>query len=513
MVGQGMKKSYSLVLSTINGVLYLVAIGLWLSIPDERWLCLSTTLFALALSLFLMMMNWNEVVVYLRSQWFKKVTASLISLFLIFCILSLLNYLSYKTPKTWDFNFAKLNSLSKQTLQVVDSVEGPLEFIVFASRDQIAPIRALTELYRYQKADITIRIIDPEVRPDLVAQFEITRSNVIVVKSGERRELVSTLNELNITNAILRLSRTHDPLLCFTSGRGEKGLSDQSPEGLLNFSNLLTQSSYRVQELLLSTLVEVPADCQVLAVIAPELSYRADEIEMIQEYLSSGRGLLLALGPNLNEDRHERLRELLERWGLYLSNDLVIDRRSHVSGSNGTIPLISEFLSDHPIIRGLQGMVFFPLTSSIEFGDRPDIDHYPLIATSSFPHSWAERSPQSLVDGTLQFNEGVDLPGPVLVMAAAENSRTQGRIVALGNGTLIHNNYANYGMNNLLVMNALSWLTREERLIAFDSPLVKDEPIFINSHQLGLIFYFSVIFAPLFLLLIAFVAYRRRARL
>lgn len=509
-----MMKNFSLVLSTINGILYLVAIALWLSVPDELWLCLSTTLFSLSLSLFLVFLNWKEVKVLITSLWFKKVTGSLISVFLLFCILALLNYLSFKTPKTWDFNFARLNSLSQQTKQVLDSIDGPVEAIVFASRDQAAPIRALLELFRYEKSDFSISVIDPEVRPDLVQQHGISRPNVISMNYLGRREIVQTLNELNITNGLLRLSREHDPVICFSLGHGEGDLANDGQEGLSYLRELLESTSYGIRQLLLPSLLEVPEECSAFAIIGPELSFRDVELEMIGEYLESGGGLLVALGPNLNEDKFKNFRALLETWGVALSNDLVIDRTNHVSGSNGSIPLVSRFQSGHPIVQNFQGVVFFPLTSSIEqIAQLDGIKYHSLVETTDFPSSWAERDLQSIMEGNIVYNEGDDLPGPVTMMAALEFSETKSRAVIVGNGHMVHNSYANYGMNNLLIMNALSWVAQEERLIAFETAAIKDEPVFINNHQLGLIFYFSVIFLPVLLLLVALIVYRRRSKL
>lgn len=508
-----MNKTLSNTLNSINLILYLVAIALWLSIPDEFWLCLSLTGFNISLSLMLAFLHRDYLWVLFKSSWFSSATNSVISLVLTFLIFSLLNYLSFKSPVQWDFNQNKSNSLTAQTVQVIESLNGPTEMILFANKEMAGPMRALSELYRYQNSNISVRVIDPELRPDLVAQYKVLKPNVIVIEHNNKRETVETLNELYVTNALIRLSRDIDPKICFSTGHNELDLKNNKENGLSIFAGLLQQNAYQLQALMTSIVLEIPSDCRALAIVNPRLSFQEEEIKMIKEYVQQGGGLLVALGPDFNEDRFENLRSLLFDKGIKVNNDLVIDMASHVSGSNGSIPLVSSFEEDHPIVKGFQGNVFFPLTSSLEPAF-PNLQVKTLVKTSNAPYSWAERSVEAIVQGNYSPENSGNLLGPVSVMMSYESEKSgEGRIVALGNGTLLMNSYANFAQNGLLMMNALSWLVKEDRLIAFDIAGLKDEPIFINAHQMGLIFYTSVILIPLLLLFMAFHIFRRRAKL
>jgi ABC-type uncharacterized transport system involved in gliding motility auxiliary subunit len=506
-------KTLSTTLNSINLILYLVAIALWLSIPDEFGLCLSLTVFNFSLSLMLAFIHKDYLFILLKSSWFARVSNSLISLGLVFLIFALLNYLSFKSPLQWDFNENKLNSLTTQTLQVIESITEPTEMILFANKEMTAPMRALTELYRYQNSNISIRVIDPELRPDLVSKYQILKPNVILIEYNGKQEIVETLNELAVTNALIRLSRSIDPKICFTTGHNELDLKLNKENGMSIFAQLLEQNSYRLESLMTSILLEIPQDCRTLAIINPRLSFQEDEVTMIEEFVKQGGGLLVAIGPDFNEDRFGNLRALLFNKGIKVNNDLVIDKTSHVSGSNGSIPLVSTFEENHPVVKGFQGNVFFPLTSSLELAF-PNKQVQPLVKTSNAPYSWAERSVDSIIQGTYSPDNQGNLIGPITVMMSYESQdKQEGRIIALGNGTLLMNSYANFAQNGLLMMNALSWLVKEDRLIAFDIAGIKDEPIFINSHQMGLIFYTSVILIPLLLLFMAFHIFRRRANL
>lgn len=521
-----MNKFLGFTLTATNIILYLVMIALWLSIPDELWLCLSLTAFNFSLSLMIIFLERQRLAVLVKSHWFKSFGQALVSIFLVFCILGLLNYLSFKTPKAWDLTAYKLNSLSYQTRNLLNNlssaeVEGAqkITFKIFANREQAPAIRSLVELYRLENASLGIEVIDPEVRPDLVKRYEVTKNNSIIVEKGDRREKVETLNELHLTNALIRITRTDDPVLCFTTGHDEADLSQTGAEGYSYFRDLLIKNSYRMQGILTAALSEIPAECRVVALLAPQKSFRMTELEVLSDYLNTGGSLLVAIGPDFNQDLHQDLRELLKGFDIMIHNDLVIDEQSHVSGSNGTIPLINRFNKDHPITKNFEGLVFLPLSSSLEIlgesgnqeNNKKKIQHSVLLETTPAPFSWAEKNIDSLVAGDSTYNEDEDIAGPIPLVVALEDSKS--RLVIMGNGNLLMNSYSNYGANFLLVQNALSWLAKEERLIAFETAAVKDEPVFVSGAQLGIIFYFSVIFVPLMLLLLAFYVYRRRSKL
>jgi len=73
--------------------------------------------------------------------------------------------------------------------------------------------------------------------------------------------------------------------------------------------------------------------------------------------------------------------------------------------------------------------------------------------------------------------------------------------------------YSNFGQNFTFFLNGVSWAVDEGRLISFNLPSIKNDPIFISSPQLGVIFYFSVVLAPILLFGMAAFFYRRRLAL
>jgi hypothetical protein len=79
-----------------------------------------------------------------------------------------------------------------------------------------------------------------------------------------------------------------------------------------------------------------------------------------------------------------------------------------------------------------------------------------------------------------------------------------------GNSTFVLNAYQKFGANYAMFINTLSWLIDEDRLISFDLPVIQNEPMFISPQQMGIIFYFSVLFSPLVLFGVSIYMYRRK---
>lgn len=508
-----MNKLLQTTLTVTNVVLYLVMAALWISIPGEFWLNFFLTAFNFSLTLLLVFVARKEISIYLKSSVFKGFVAASVGALLLLCILGLVNYMAFKTPAAWDFTYAGLNSLTQQSRNVLDSIDEEIEVKIFATQGKVAPLKGLVELYRLQKSDLSIQVIDPELRPDEVERYNVTSNQTIVLSLNDKSEQVLEANELNITNALLRLTRVESPQVCFVTGHSEVNLDKEGEQGHTYLKDLMLKSSYVVKKILTVGLESVPSDCRSVVLMGPSQGLRPDEVQMLNAFVRGGGGLIVGVNPNFNQDQHTDLREMLKELGVDVRNNLVIDAQNHVSGSQGTVPLIQKFPQTHPIVKNFDGVVFFPLSSSLhESVSEIESSFDPLVRTSTAPQSWAETSTEQIIASKSVYNEGEDVPGPVTLAAALtpDPGEEHGRLVVFGNATLLMNAYANYGKNYNLFLNALSWVSNEDQLISFDTPQILDVPVFISAPQLGIIFYFSVVFGPLLLLGAAFLVYRRR---
>lgn len=507
-----MKNKYSLLLFTINIVLYLVVIALWVSIPDSMTLNISVTILTLVISLLLIWLNQEQFRAFYQSSQFKKFSETLLTVFLVFCLLGVANYWAFKHPIQSDLSLFKINSLTDQTKSILKNTPGKMKFKIFARKQESFAWYALADLYRSEKNDIEIEKIDIDVRPDLVLEYGITNEAAMIIEYNEKRQQVNDRDELNITNAIIKISRSSDPVVYFLTGVGEGNLSTKENEGLKFIFDAIKNSAIDLRTINLKTTQEIPFDARAVILLGPKDLITKNEIAVIDRFIMRGGRFFLGLDPDLNHDINRELRNYLLKFHLNLRNDLVMDTKSFVNGSNGTIPLIETFNKDHPITSKFKGQVFFPLVSSVEEFE-PQLKKNNekvsfLTFSSNFPDSWGETDLKEIISSNVHFTATKDIAGPLSIGAAWEDGKS--KVLVFGNSSFVQNAYMKFGNNYALFLNSLSWLVDEDRLISFNLPIVQSERIFISGPQFGIIFYFSVIFSPLILFGIAFFMYRRK---
>lgn len=507
------RKWYNILIAITNSILYLVVVALWISIPEELTLNLAVTCVTLILTALSIYLNRAVLSVYYKSHHFKKLTEALTFFGLLFCLFGVGNYWAYKHPVQFDWSVIKLNSLTDQSKNILKEMNEPITFKMFARKTESLAWMTLLDFYRVEKPSINIEKIDIDVRPDLVGDYQISDAATLVIEYKGKRQKVTERDELNITNGLIKISRSNDPVVYFVQGHGEADINSVENEGAKYIFEAARNSAIDVRPLNLVSAQEVPFDAKALILWGPKTSLQPSEIAVIKRFLERKGNLMVAIDPELNGDNHAELRNLLQNYKMIVRNDLVVDRKSFVNGSNGSIPMVESYNADHAITRRFKGQIFFPLVASLEAIPNEVLKDVPgtvtsLASSTPFPDSWGETSLKELAAQEMVFTREKDRPGPLSLVLAYEGPTN--KIVAFGNSTFVINAYLKFGNNYAFFLNSLSWLVDEDRLISFNLPIIQSEPVFISAPQMGIIFYFSVLFSPLVLFGLGVFMYRRR---
>ena len=237
-------------------------VALWIAIPDEFNLCLIITIVTLLMTIGMIIWDRKRLSVVYESSQFSNFAQAFTAAFLLFGILGMINYFAWKNPIQWDVTGNSNYTLTDQTLKIVRNAKKEMKFIIFAKRAEFNTIKALTDLYFFEKNNIQREYIDVETRPDLVSAHNILKSPSIIVEYEERREHVTTLNELSLTNAIKKLSLGKLPMIVFTTGHGEANLESSENEGFSHLAGMLKNSNYKVAQLNTATTRTIPAETE-----------------------------------------------------------------------------------------------------------------------------------------------------------------------------------------------------------------------------------------------------------
>ncbi len=513
-----MKSVFKIFLAVVSLMGAVLLALLWGQISHDRTLAWSLAAFDGLLLILAAATNLQALKDAWRAWRFYQIGARASNLLLTFCILGLVNYLAFKHPWQLDFSPGKLNTLSDQTARVLKSLESPVKLTAVSVASERAPLLALAELYRMQKSDVEIDHIDLEKRPDLAQSYHLTTPAAMLVSYGGREQLVTEISELQITNALIVLSSGKATKLYATTGHGELDFARTDKEGASTMAGILKAQAFEVIPLALAQTSEIPADASALMIWGPRKGFLAQELDILRSFINKGGTLVVALDPQVGEDHIAPLRSLLAEYGVGISNGLVVDSISHVSGSSGSIPIVKKFNKTHQATKDIQGQVFFPFASSITSVPTKHngvVSFHSLADSSTYPASWMETDMAQVKSGKVTFEAGKDAKGPQSMAGTFERYLDKGgqqRIVAFGNSTLVLNAYANMTDNFTLVTNSISWSLGQGRLISFDLPALADPSIALSAMQMNAALAFSVFLAPLVFLALALAVYRHRLK-
>ena len=399
-----------------------------------------------------------------------------------------------------DWTTDKIYTLSDQTKNILHGLDREVQVIAFFSpnptNNQLVRDRQraqiLLEMYQRETDKLTFELVDPYSGAMKSQEYGIQFDGTTVFESGEVREQVTTVDEQKFTSAILKVVSDELVKIYFLTGHEEQAIDDFEQKGYSQTKEELEKQNYRVETLSLATQPEVPADCAALIVPGPKAPLMAHEVNAISEYLDRDGKLFLMLDPLLNsaEEPNQALVDLMDKWGVTIGNDLVLDRIRPafflVGGSQPEAPTLDAF-EFHQITQEVYRPVTFQLARSVtpKTNVRSDLNIKSLVKTTDeIGGSWGETKRRA--DGTfepdLSYTEGEDTPPPVslavVVERGGEASTTEDtlsadtqeesgtRIVVVGDSDFANNFFFHGTGGGDFFLNAVNWLTLEEDLIA-----------------------------------------------
>lgn len=424
---------------------------------------------------------------------------------------------SYRHDWRKDFTETGRHSLSEQTVSVLRDLDEPIQVSVFVRKASptYEEVKELFDLYEYRTDNFHLEIIDPDLNPARAREVDIMRyGSVVAFFEGETgRETITDLTEEQITNALIKVTRGEKKKVYFLGGHGERLLDDREDGGLTVVKQLLTDKNYEPQPLMLMREESVPEDCAILVVAGPQTDLAGPEIESIERYIDQGGRALFLIDP----ETASSLKPLLEKYGIVLGDDYVVDRLSRLFGGDYLMPVPTTY-SNHPITRNFNIMAFFPVARSVSTGEATGVRASWLAKTGE--GSWAETDLEALEKNRASFDPQRDIPGPVTLGVAsemvssdaAEGESGGGAIVVYGDSDFVTNSRINLSGNSYLFMNTINWLAREETLIAIPPKETKFSPVVLTAAEGRLLFLLPVVVLPGVVFLAAGFVFIRRSR-
>lgn len=398
-------------------------------------------------------------------------------------------------------------SLSQQTTNILAGLDREIQLTCFFKETTAGKkeLEDLLEEYRSGSNLIIYDFIDPDKDPVAARRHEIKSYGTIVVESGGLQEKISVISEDEITNTILKVTRTERKRIYFVTGHGEKSIEGTDPEGINKLKDAILSENYDISEILTLREEEIPRDCEILVVAAAEKDIFPSEGTVVDRYLEEGGTLLILLEPILDLPV---LYGIIGRYGIEIGDDVVIDRFGRVLAGNFLTPVVNQY-GEHPITRDFAHASFFPQARSITAREEQSDGVTVEVIASTGESAYAETNIDAILEeGKTQYEGEMDLAGPVGLAAVStipvdttghqpyRRRGTNSRIVVFGDSDFASNSYLDLGGNKDLILNTISWLAEEEDLIAIRPKDSLTQPVMLTALQGRIVFWLPVIFMP-----------------
>ena len=393
------------------GILAGMASGIWNSMYVLAHLISGTSM--LALYLFTHIENLRESVTGRRTQY---ATNTFVYTGLTLAVIVLLNFMGARNEYRYDASEQSIFSIAPQTASLLEGLANDIHILAFFRENEGQAAENLLDTYTAGSDRFSYEMVDPDQRPEMAQQYEVTQYGTLVIVYGDNSTRVNDLSEEVLTNALVRITGAETKRIYFVTGHGEPDITArETPDGLGQLAASLENEGAEVVPLLLATVPDVPADASLLIVASPQRPFLENEIESLGRYLDRGGRAWILLEPQ----RSDELVPLLAERGIIVGDNVVIDVVVQLLAgpSAGVEPVVSDY-GFHPITEEFNQNTVFRIVRSIEpAGELPDgITASTLASTSS--NSWAE-SNVDLVFETGEVDPEGDVEGPVSIAVAA----------------------------------------------------------------------------------------------
>ena len=435
----------------------------------------------------------------LTSRQAKYGMNTLVYTLVVLAIAVAVNLIAKQFVRQLDLTSNKRYSLSQQTSQLLSGLDRDVELLYFDRQPGFDSVRDLLEQFPVLSRRVKVSYVDPDREPAKASQYNIKTYGTAVLAAGDRNEQAPGIEEEDITNTLIRLLKGEAKVVYFLQGHGERDLESSERLGLSEAKTALEESNYQVQTVsLLEESPQVPEDASVLVVAGPQNDLLEPEIDTIRDFIKGGGRVFFLVNPHTPPN----LTGLLAEFGADVNNTLVVDTSGigRLFGTDELMPLVMQY-EDHPITRDLANVAtLFPFACAVQSSSdaMPGAQFQPIARTTA--NSWATTDVRAT---EVSFREGVDLEGPLALLGAGtyqpldSEGGPEGRFVVAGSTDVVANSILGFNGNRDLFLNTMNWLSSDEDLISIRPRDPEDRRVELSPSQMQLVFYLSLIVAPL----------------
>lgn len=441
---------------------------------------------------------------------------------LFLALVVLLGYFANEYRIAKDITQANRNILTQGSVNVLKQMNGPINMTVFATKDDASSgdnfrkgMLDFIARYQREKKDITLKFINPSEEPKLAQEAGVKSDGEIIVEYQKRVEHINPpVAEQEMTNLLVRLSRTNQQPIMYLDGHGERNLLGVKNHDLGEFGKQLEAKGFKFANPDLTIAQAVPQNGAMLVIASPQVGVSEIEAKKIKAYLEAGGNLLWLLDDN----NYHGLESVAAYLGLQVSEGVVLDMASAQYGADARVSFASLY-GEHAITKNFMLRTLFPEAHEVNAA----VDNFEtgwkvgrLVEVA--PNGWLSAK-KLKKDETPEFDEKKDKRGPINIGVALE--RTYGkkgqRVVVMGNANFLSNTFITNGGNLDFGVNVVNWLSGDDKLITIQPMPLKDINVQIPDSDSGrlvawIVFHGFQYFIPLGVMILGFYFWWKRRK-
>lgn len=426
----------------------------------------------------------------------------------------LLAFLSTRIAWQYDFSYAQRASLDARSIELLKRLDGPVAIISYAPRDNELRRAIADFLARYSqiKRDISLDFVDPDADPAATRSAGISVNGELVIRYGERSELLKVLSERELDNALVRLARPHAGLVAFVAGDGERAPDGKANADLGQFTAFLQAQGVRALALNLAV-TPIPQNVDVLVIAGPRVALAPAVVAQIVDYVERGGNLLWLTEP----DENAGLEALAKTLSLHPLAGTVVDGNGAALGIGDPSFVAISAYPQSSITHDFVLTTVFPQAVALAAISNAHWQQKPLLRTGQ--KSWTQLGAISKDEKTTiryEPDKG-EIPGPLdlgfaLSRQSPSPARKEQRVVAIGDGDFLSNAFLGNGGNREFGQRVFDWLLGDDTMIDLPDKGAPDRQLQLSQTQLGVIGLTFLLIVPGLLLLAGIVIWWRRRR-
>lgn len=440
---------------------------------------------------------------------------------LFLMLVVLLGYLASQYHVAKDITQANRNILTQGSVNVLKQMKEPINITVFATKDDASGgdnfrkgMIDFIARYQREKKNVNLKFINPSIEPKLAQDAGVKEDGEVVVEYNKRSEhIIPPIAEQEMTNLLVRLSRTNQQAVMYLDGHGERNLLGVKNHDIGEFGKQLEKKGFKFANPDLTVAQAVPSNGAMLVIAGPQVNVSEVEAKKIKAYLERGGNLLWLLDDN----NLRGLDSVAEYLGMTVSPGIALDMASAQYGADARVSFASLY-GEHAITKNFMLRTLFPEAHQVTAMGTDENGWKVSNLVEVAPNGWLMAG-KLAKDAKPEFNEKTDKRGPINIGVALERiyGKKGQRVVVMGNANFLSNTFITNGGNLDLGVNIVNWLAGDDQLITIQPMPLKDINVTIPDSDSGRLVAWTVFhgfqyFLPLAMMLAGFYFWWKRRK-